>query len=96
MKKNLLFILAIGMALPFYGQQPTIVADTVTLGEVVVHGAHVINKVDGQQIFPSQIQKEKSTSGYGLLGKLALPNIKVDEVVRCQIKVHNCKCSYFL
>ena len=81
MKKNLLFILAIGMALPFYGQQPTTVADTVTLGEVVVHGAHVINKVDGQQIFPSQIQKEKSTSGYGLLGKLALPNIKVDEVL---------------
>ena len=57
MKKNLLFILAIGMALPFYGQQPTTVADTVTLGEVVVPGAHVINKVDGQQIFPSQIQK---------------------------------------
>ena len=69
------------MVLPLYGQQPTTVADSVTLGEVVVHGARVIDKVDGQQIFPSQIQKEKSTSAYGLLSKLALPNIKVDEVL---------------
>ena len=62
MKKNFLFILVACMVLPLYGQQPTTVADSVTLGEVVVHGARVIDKVDGQQIFPSQIQKEKSTS----------------------------------
>ena len=81
MKKNFLFILVACMVLPLYGQQPTTVVDSVTLDEVVVHGARVIDKVDGQQIFPSQIQKGKSTSAYGLLGKLALPNIKVDEVL---------------
>jgi hypothetical protein len=61
----------------------------VNLGEVVVNGARVINKVDGQQIIPSAQQKEKSTTVYGLLGKLALPGIRIDEVLHTITALNN-------
>jgi hypothetical protein len=61
----------------------------VNLGEVVVNGARVINKVDGQQIYPTAQQKEKSTSGYSLLNKLALPNIRIDETMHTITSTNN-------
>ena len=56
--------------------------DFIALQEVVVKAARVVNKEDGKLIFPSDIQKQRSFSGFSLLGKLALPHIRVDEAGR--------------
>ena len=53
---------------------------TVELQEVEVKAAKVIHKPDGQTIYPTEVQKNASHSGYSILQKLALPNIRVDEV----------------
>ena len=53
---------------------------TVELQEVEVKAAKVILKPDGQTIYPTEVQKKASHSGYGILQKLSLPNIRVDEV----------------
>ncbi len=53
---------------------------TVELQEVEVKAAKVIHKPDGQTIYPTEVQKKASHSGYSILQKLALPNIRVDEV----------------
>lgn len=39
-----------------------------------------MNRVDGMTFYPSDEIKNSSTSGYWLLHKLSLPNIKVDEI----------------
>lgn len=57
-------------------------SDTVALQEVVVKAARIINKTDGKLIYPSDVQKLNSHSGFSLLSKLALPHIRVDEVGR--------------
>ena len=51
--------------------------DSIALQEVVVKAARVVNKEDGKLIFPSDIQKQRSFSGFSLLGKLALLSIWV-------------------
>ena len=51
---------------------------TVALGEVVVKAAKTINKIDGMNIYPTDVQKQSSSNGYDILQKLSLPNIKVD------------------
>ena len=53
----------------------------VQLDEVRVEAARIIRKPDGQLILPSDAQKRASTNGYTLLGKLALPKLRVDEVL---------------
>ncbi len=52
---------------------------TVELQEVEVKAAKVIHKPDGQTIYPTEVQKKASHSGYSILQKLSLPNIRVDE-----------------
>lgn len=51
---------------------------TIALNEVVIKAAKVINKIDGQTIYPTEVQKESSANGYGMLQKLSLPNIRID------------------
>ena len=53
---------------------------TVTLDEVIVKAPNVISKADGQIIFPTAAQKNASNNGYGLLLKLSLPNLRIDDV----------------
>ncbi|MBR2147149.1 MAG: TonB-dependent receptor, partial [Muribaculaceae bacterium] len=53
---------------------------TVTLEEVVVKGANVVSKPDGQMIFPTAAQKNASNNGYSILQKLSLPNLRIDNV----------------
>lgn len=65
------------MALGSFAQSEDV---NVDLGEVVVNAAQVVRKVDGMSIYPKVEQKEASTNGYGLLRRLSLPNIRVDEV----------------
>ena len=43
--------------------------DSIALQEVVVKAARVVNKEDGKLIFPSDIQKQRSFSGFSLLGR---------------------------
>ena len=54
---------------------------TVTLDEVTVKGARIVQKVDGQWIYPTKEQIAASPNGYSLLAKLALPHIRVDEAM---------------
>lgn len=53
---------------------------TIELGEVEIKAAKVIHKPDGQIIYSTETQKNASHSGYSILQKLSLPNIRVDEV----------------
>lgn len=65
--------------LPFYvyGQTDN---KTVSLNEVVVNGAKVVHQVDGETLYPTDAQKNASSNGYGILQKLLLPNIRIDEM----------------
>ena len=57
-------------------------AKSVEMKEVTVEAARVTKKLDGMLIVPSDAQREAATDGYSLLGKLSLPRIRVDEVMR--------------
>ena len=54
--------------------------DSVQLQEVVVRGARVVNRTDGNMLFPSEEMTKSATSGYNLLKMLPLPNVKVDDI----------------
>lgn len=53
---------------------------TITLDEVIVESAKVVNKVDGLIIYPTAAQKEASPNGYSVLKKMTLPNLRIDEI----------------
>lgn len=53
---------------------------TVTIKEVEVKAARIVNKIDGMLIYPSDAQKEASNTGYSILKRLGLPNIRIDDV----------------
>ena len=77
MKRIGILILLSTFAVTLSAQSET---QTVELQEVEVKAAKVIHKPDGQTIYPTEVQKNASHSGYSILQKLALPNIRVDEV----------------
>lgn len=52
----------------------------VTIKDVEVKAARIVNKVDGMLIYPSESQKEASNTGYSILKSLGLPNIRIDDV----------------
>ena len=54
--------------------------DSKDLGEVVIRGAKVVSRIDGQLIYPSEEIVEAATSGYHFLRMLPLPYVKVDDV----------------
>ncbi len=74
----ILFILSV-LAIAASAQSGT---QTVELQEVEVKAAKVIHKPDGQLIYPTEAQKSASHSGYSILQKLSLPNIRVNEVAQ--------------
>lgn len=53
---------------------------TVTIKEVEVKAARIVNKIDGMLIYPSDAQKEASNTGYSILKRLGLPNIRIDDM----------------
>ena len=55
---------------------------SIELGEVEVKAARIVHKTDGLLLYPSDAQKEASSSGYSVLQKLSLPNIRIDEDAR--------------
>ena len=54
--------------------------NSVQLQEVVIKGARVVSRTDGQLIFPSEEMVQSASSGYHFLRMLPLPNVKVDDV----------------
>lgn len=46
---------------------------------VTVRGSRIVNRPDGKTIYPSEEQKNNSATVYGLLQKIALPDIRADE-----------------
>ena len=56
------------------------VEKTVTLDEVTVKAAKVVNKADGMIIYPTDAQKQASNNGYSILEKLTLANIRIDNI----------------
>ena len=74
------FILLVLLCLSSFSAFAQNEGKTVTLDEVVVKGAKVISKADGQMIYPTVAQKNASNNGYSLLQKLSLPNLRIDYV----------------
>ena len=80
------------LALPIGAQNEKEKAETaksVEMKEVTVEAARVTKKLDGMLIVPSDAQREAATDGYSLLGKLSLPRIRVDEVMRTIVPLTN-------
>ena len=59
------------------------------LDEVTVKAAMVINRVDGQIIYPTEALRNASNNGYSIMQKLALPNIRVDDVAHSISAIDN-------
>ena len=51
------------------------------LKEIIVRGSRIVQRVDGQTIYPTRQQLESSTNGYSLLSKLTLPHLRIDPVM---------------
>ncbi|MCF0183087.1 MAG: TonB-dependent receptor [Bacteroidaceae bacterium] len=62
---------------------------SVVLDAVTVKADMVVNKVDGQIIYPSEALKNASNNGYSIVQKLALPNIRVDNVAHTISAIDN-------
>lgn len=56
----------------------TLLESATSLGEVSVTASASVKKVDRQIVYPSETQQKLSTSGYDLLTRLMLPELKVD------------------
>lgn len=63
--------------------------ESETLREVTIRGSKVVQRVDGQTIYPSRQQLEGSTDGYALLSKLTLPHLRVDPVMHTVTALSN-------
>ena len=92
MEKGLWMLLLCFLALPVGAQnekESDKTAKSVEMKEVTVEAARVTKKIDGLLIVPSDAQREAATDGYSLLGKLSLPRIRVDEVMRTIVPLTN-------
>ena len=92
MEKGLWMLLLCFLALPVGAQNEKgngETAKSVEMKEVTVEAARVTKKIDGLLIVPSDAQREAATDGYSLLGKLSLPRIRVDEVMRTIVPLTN-------
>ena len=72
----LLSMLTVGMIV-----QAQEVKEGGALQEVTIQGSKIVQRVDGQTIYPTRQQLESSTNGYSLLSKLTLPHLRIDPVM---------------
>nr|WP_297147001.1 TonB-dependent receptor [uncultured Prevotella sp.] len=77
MKRLLTISIIMTSAFSAYAQN---VDKTITLDEVTVKAAKVVNKSDGMLIYPTDAQKQASNNGYSILEKLTLANIRIDNI----------------
>lgn len=61
----------------------------IMLDEVTVKAAMVVYRVDGQIIYPTEALRNASNNGYSIMQKLALPNIRVDNVAHSISAIDN-------
>ena len=59
------------------------------LDEVTVKASMVVNRVDGQIIYPTEALRNASNNGYSIMQKLELPNIRVDNVAHSISAIDN-------
>ena len=86
MKRIIILSVLLGTTLSSFAQD---VEKEIGLQEVEVKAARIVDKVDGQFIFPSEEQKAHSSSGYSILQKLSLPNIRIDEIAHSISAIDN-------
>ena len=76
--KRLFFLPLLATMIAVHAQD---IKEGETLQEVTVKGSKVVQRVDGQTIYPTRQQLESSTNGYSLLSKLTLPHLRIDPVM---------------
>ena len=84
--KRLLFLPLLAAMIPVHAQD---IKEGETLQEVTVKGSKVVQRVDGQAIYPTRQQLESSTNGYSLLSKLTLPHLRIDPVMHTVTALSN-------
>ena len=77
MKRLIIFSIILFSTFCAYAQD---VEKTITLDEVSVKAAKVVNKADGMIIYPTDAQKQASNNGYSILEKLTLANLRIDNI----------------
>ena len=77
MKRLITLSIIMSSAFGAYAQD---VEGRVTLDEVTVKAAKVVNKADGMIIYPTDVQKRYSNNGYSILEKLSLANLRIDNI----------------
>ena len=77
MKRLITFSIILFSTFCAYAQD---VEKTITLNEVTVKAAKVVNKADGMIIYPTDAQKQASNNGYSILEKLTLANLRIDNI----------------
>jgi len=77
MKRLITLSIIMSSAFGAYAQD---VEGRVTLDEVTVKAAKVVNKADGMIIYPTDVQKRYSNNCYSILEKLSLANLRIDNI----------------
>ena len=77
MKRLITFSIILFSTFCAYAQD---VEKTITLNEVTVKAAKVVNKADGMIIYPTDAQKQASNNCYSILEKLTLANLRIDNI----------------
>lgn len=86
MKRLISLSLFLSSALCSHAQD---VNKTLTLDEVTVQAAKVVNKADGLLIYPTNAQKQGSNNGFSILEKLSLANLRIDHVNHAVTAIDN-------
>lgn len=86
MKRLISLSLFLSSALCSHAQD---VNKTLTLDEVTVQAAKVVNKPDGLLIYPTNAQKQGSNNGFSILEKLSLANLRIDHVNHAVTAIDN-------
>lgn len=63
--------------------------DTLQLSEVQVTASRIVDRTDGRSYIPGEAQRRNATSGWSLLGKMALPGIRIDEMAQTATAMDN-------
>lgn len=86
MKRLITLSIILSSACCVYAQD---VEKNITLGEVTVKAAKVVNKSDGMIIYPTDAQKQASNNGYSILEKLTLANLRIDNINHTVTAINN-------
>ncbi|MCF0192031.1 MAG: TonB-dependent receptor, partial [Prevotella sp.] len=86
MKRFYTFLFLVICSLSLYAQDEE---KSFVLDEVTIKADMVVNRLDGQTIYPTEALRNASNNGYSIMQKLALPNIRVDNVAHSISAIDN-------